>query len=123
MFYYTNFIQETNTWWLRRVRPVWMGASALLIYFFFHRYYFFGKEAVRSRRKISPEDQEAMAQLNKRNFGFGSHYQPTWEKSRKKQIMDVMGEHYDFAVESENEFLMYNDFAEYDAAIAEENEY
>ena len=39
-----------------------------------------------------------MAQLNKRSFGFGSHYRPTWEKSRKKQIMDVMGEHYDFAV-------------------------
>ena len=26
MFYYTNFIQETNTWWLRRVRPLWLGA-------------------------------------------------------------------------------------------------
>ena len=100
-----------------------MGASALIIYYFFHRYYFFGKEAAKSRRKISPEVQEANAQLNKRMFGFDSHYRPTWEKSRKKQIMDVMGEQYDFAVESENEFLVFNDFAEYEASVAEENEY
>ena len=57
MFYYTNFIVETNVWWLRRVRPVWMGATALICYYFFHRYYFFGKEAVRSRRKLTPEQQ------------------------------------------------------------------
>ena len=51
MFYYTNFIAETNAWWLRRVRPVWMGATAILIYAIFHRYYFFGKEAAKAQRK------------------------------------------------------------------------
>ena len=64
-----------------------------------------------------------MAQLNKRSFGFGSHYRPTWEKSRKKQIMDVMGEHYDFAVESENAYLFLRDWEDYDRHIAEENDY
>ena len=100
-----------------------MGAFALICYYYFHRYYFFGKEAVLSRRKHTPEALESMAQLNKRNFGFGAHYQPTWEKSRRKQIMDVMGEQYDFAIESENMYLLHKDWEDYDACVAEENEY
>jgi len=43
MFYYTNFILETNQWWLRRVRPIWMLGAGLYAYWIFHRYYFFGK--------------------------------------------------------------------------------
>ena len=39
-----------------------------------------------------------MAQLNKRNFGYNSRYTPTLERSRKKQIMEAMGENYDYAV-------------------------
>ena len=51
-----------------------------------------------------------MAQLNKRNYGYGAYYQPTYERSRKKQIMEAMGEHYDRAVESEDLFLTINSF-------------
>ena len=46
-----------------------------------------------------------MAQLNKRSFGYGAYYYPTLERSRKKQIMEAMGEHYDRAVESEDELI------------------
>ena len=81
MFYYTNFIQETNVWWLRRVRPIWMGATFLYCYYFFHRYYFFGKHAALSQRKHTPEQLEQMAQLNKRSLGYGAYYKPTYEKS------------------------------------------
>lgn len=38
--------------------------------------------------------------MNKRNFGYGVYYEPTLERSRKKQIMDAMGTTYDRAVES-----------------------
>jgi hypothetical protein len=53
MFYYTNFIAETNAWWLRRVRPVWMIGFALWSYWIFHRYYFFGKWATKNQRAVS----------------------------------------------------------------------
>jgi hypothetical protein len=53
MFYYTNFIAETNAWWLRRVRPVWMVGFTLWAYWLFHRYYFFGKMAAKNQRAVS----------------------------------------------------------------------
>lgn len=53
MFYYTNFIMETNTWWLRRVRPLWMGAAAIYFYWLFHRYYFFGKDTSKTLGRYS----------------------------------------------------------------------
>jgi hypothetical protein len=87
MFYYTNFIVETNTWWLRRVRPVWVAGFFVYCYYVFHRYYFFGKDTAKNLNRLSEEERTKMAQLNKRNFGYGVYYQPTLERSRKKQIM------------------------------------
>ena len=87
MFYYTNFIVETNTWWLRRVRPIWMGATFIYMYWIFHRYYFFGKDTTKSLGRFSEQERANMAKLNKRSFGYGAYYEPTLEKSRKKQIM------------------------------------
>jgi hypothetical protein len=55
MFYYTNFIQETNGWWLRRFRPIWMAGVALWAYWIFHKYYFFGKLAIKSQRSVSEQ--------------------------------------------------------------------
>lgn len=77
MFYYTNFIAETNTWWLRRVRPIWLGGFVVLGYWVFHRYYFFGKHSVQSQRSVSVEENIRRAQVNKRDFGFPGPYQPT----------------------------------------------
>ena len=37
--------------------------------------------------------------------------------------MEAMGEHYDSAVELEDRFLTFSDFAEYEASIAAENDY
>lgn len=53
-----------------------------------------------------------MAQLNKRNFGYGVYYQPTLERSRKKQIMQAMGANYDRAIESEDRYLVMRSFEE-----------
>jgi hypothetical protein len=87
MFYYTNFIAETNAWWLRRVRPIWIAGVAIWAYALFHRYYFFGKEAVKSQRRETEAENLRRAQHNKHNYGFVTQYQPTLERSRKKQIM------------------------------------
>ena len=87
MFYYTNFIAETNAWWLRRVRPIWIGGAVIFCYWAFHRYYFFGKEAVKKQRLYSEEEHLRRAALNKHNYGFQFKYQPTLERSRKKMIM------------------------------------
>jgi hypothetical protein len=112
MFYYTNFIQETNVWWLRRVRPVWMGVALIYFYWLYHRYYFFGKEATKAMRRRGEEENIRMANLNKRHFGYGIYYEPTLERSRRKQIMEAMGENYDRAVESEDRYLVIRDFDE-----------
>ena len=87
MFYYTNFIAETNNWWLRRVRPIWIGGVVVIAYWFFHRYYFFGKEVIKSQRSVPESERLRRAAVNKRNFGFAGVYQPTLERSRKKLIM------------------------------------
>ena len=123
MFYYTNFIVETNTSWLRRARPVWMGATAIYLYWLFHRYYFFGKDTTKSLNRLSEEERIQMAQRNKRNFGYGNYYQPTLERSRKKQIMEAMGASYDPAVLSEDRFLVMRSFEELAAKIEQENDY
>lgn len=123
MFYYTNFIVETNTWWLRRVRPIWMGAFAIWGYWIFHRYYFFGKDASKSMADFTPEQRQKMAELNKSNFGYGAYYKPTLERSRKKQIMAVMGDSYDRAIESEDVFLVMRSFEELEEKINRENDY
>ena len=123
MFYYTNFIVETNTWWLRRVRPVWMGAAMIYFYWLFHRYYFFGKDTTKQLNKIPVDERIKMAQLNKRNFGYGVYYEPTLERSRKKEIMEVMGSSYDRAVESEDRYLVMRSFEELAAKIQAENDY
>ena len=66
MFYYTNFVQETNVWWMRRVRPIWVPAALLWCYYMFHRYYFFGKWAVINHRKQSEQTNLERAAGNKR---------------------------------------------------------
>ena len=43
VFFYTNFAAETNVWWLRRVRPVWMTALAIGLTGLSYRYLFYGK--------------------------------------------------------------------------------
>ena len=87
MFYYTNFIAETNAWWLRRVRPIWVGGTLIICYWAFHRYYFFGKDSVKAQRRVPQDELVRRAALNKRDFGFQGRYQPTLERSRKKMIM------------------------------------
>lgn len=102
MFYYTNFILETNQWWLRRVRPIWMTAVAIYAYWIFHRYYFFGKEATKHNRRQTEQELLRRAAQNKRHFGYAQdYYTPTLERSRKKKIMEAMGESYDRAVLTE----------------------
>lgn len=64
-----------------------------------------------------------MAQLNKRNFGYGVYYQPTLQRSRKKQIMDAMGANYDRAIESEDRYLVMTTFEQLEAKLKAENDY
>jgi hypothetical protein len=123
MFYYTNFIQETNTWWLRRVRPLWLGSIALWAYWLFHRYYFFGKHAVQGQRSVSEEENLRRAEHNKNNFGFQFTYRPTLERSRKRQIMELLGDNYDHAVAFEDRLIDIATFEDMQAHIDQENDY
>lgn len=100
MFYYTNFVMETNAWWNRRVRPIWVGGVLIWAYYLFHRYYFFGSMAVKQQRAMTKEENERRAEINKRSFGFGHFYKPTYEKSIKKQVMEALGDNYDYSYKS-----------------------
>ena len=40
--------------------------------------------------------------MNKRDFGFGHYFRPTLENSRKRLVMELLGDDYDRAVEFED---------------------
>ena len=64
------------------------------------------------------------AAQNKRQFGYGmDYYTPTLERSRKKQIMEAMGESYDRAVLCEERWLCLRSLDEVAARIEKENDY
>jgi hypothetical protein len=43
VFFYTNYAAETNSWWLRWVRPVWMALVGIGAFASYYRYVFYGK--------------------------------------------------------------------------------
>ena len=94
VFHYTNFIQETNTWWIRKVRPVWMTIAGAGLYFIFYRYYFFGKIQSNWIDSIPEEKQIELANVNKRDWGYNQHYKPSLEISMRKRIKEVLGDDY-----------------------------
>jgi cytochrome c-type biogenesis protein CcmH/NrfF len=89
VFHYTNFVAETNAWWCRRVRPLWLVPSLFLIAGAGYRYIFFGKiQAYRNKYLTTDEERIEHAKLNKRSYGFNSFYNGNnLERSRKKLIL------------------------------------
>jgi hypothetical protein len=86
VFFYTNFAAETNVWWLRRVRPVWMTTLAIGASFFWYRYYFYGKIQARLHENTPVEEHIRVAELNKRNWGHTRRYNPTNPDSIKHKL-------------------------------------
>ena len=68
-----------------------VGASC---YFIFYRYYFFGKIQSNWMDKIPEEKQEKLASINKRNWGYDTHYEPTLDISMRKKIRESLGKDY-----------------------------
>jgi len=97
VYHYTNFVWETNAWWLRRVRPVWMGLTGIWLYWVGCRYYFFGKVQAHWQTTIPDEEWIARAQINKRNWGHNAYYKPELPRSRKRAIQEAQGENYRYA--------------------------
>ena len=60
-FHYTNFNAETNSWWIRRVRPIWMGAVTVGIAAVYYRYYLYGKIQANWMDYLGDEKQREMA--------------------------------------------------------------
>ena len=97
VFHYTNFVFETNAWWLRRVRPVWGTALGIWLYAIMYRYYFFGKIQAYWQTTIPDEEWQRRAQENKRDWGYNAIYRPTLARSKKRQLMEALGSDYKFA--------------------------
>merc|ERR1712125_187512 len=94
VFHYTNFVVETNAWWLKRVRPAWVSGVALYLGAVFYRYYYFHVTQARYARDLPEEQQEEAAEINKRNWGYGQYYEPTLERSMKKRLYNELGDNY-----------------------------
>lgn len=108
VYHHTNFVAETNTWWLRRIRPVfisissgwcpqWLGFSGWdTAITSIKRFLQHGTTSL--LKPFSSKEQKKIkgTRLN-RNYGFNSYYKPTLERSRKKQIMDALGDDYQHA--------------------------
>lgn len=72
---------------------------------------------------MSEEENQRRAQINKKNLGFQFQYVPTLERSRKKQIMQLLGDNYDVAVKFEDRLIDHATFEQLQARIDEENDY
>ncbi|CAD8170543.1 unnamed protein product [Paramecium octaurelia] len=119
VYQWTNFVWETNAWWLRRIRPfVVLGAFAFTA-FYGGRYYFFGKWAYYKQRQFSEAELVAQAEVNKRNWGYGVWYKPTLERSRKKLLQDALKDKYRYAMTWEE--LFYEDPRPVEEILEEEN--
>jgi hypothetical protein len=94
-----------------------MAGFFIWSYYLFHKYYFFGKMAIKNQRNVSFEENERRAQMNKRNFGFGLYYEPTLKNSRKKLILETLGDNYDRAAQFEDRLLDIATFEELQAQI------
>ena len=66
VFHYTNFMWETNAWWIRRVRPVWAFTLLSGIGFVYYRYKMMGKLMVMREDYLGKEKNMELAALNKR---------------------------------------------------------
>ena len=55
VYQWTNFVWETNAWWLRRARPLILAPPILFMGYYCYRYYFFGKLAALKDSRISHE--------------------------------------------------------------------
>ena len=85
VFHYTNFVAETNAWWCRRVRPLWLVPTLVFIGGAAYRYMFFGKIQAYKNKLKTEEEMIAFAEINKRSYGYNSFYDGgDLERSRKR---------------------------------------
>ena len=42
VFFYTNYAAETNAWWLRRIRPLWVVPVVLAGFYKWYTTVYFG---------------------------------------------------------------------------------
>ena len=42
VFFYTNYAAETNSWWLRRIRPLWVVPVVLAGFYKWYTTVYFG---------------------------------------------------------------------------------
>ena len=68
-------------------------------------------------------ENKRRADHNRSNFGFQPYYKPTLERSRKRMIMDLLGEKYDHAIAFENRIEAISSFEEMQEKIDAENDY
>ena len=61
VFFYTNFAAETNVWWIRRVRPIWMTTLATGGIILLYRYYFYGKIQAKLHDRTPIEEHQRIA--------------------------------------------------------------
>ena len=68
-----------------------MTAGTIFLYYKFHKYYLWPKHAANNLGKKSYEEREALAQRNKRNFGFFQRYKPSLEISTRRNMYIELG--------------------------------
>ncbi|CAK66541.1 unnamed protein product (macronuclear) [Paramecium tetraurelia] len=86
VYQWTNFVWETNAWWLRRIRPFIVLGGVAFTAFYGGRYYFFGKWAYYKQRQFSEAELVAQAEVNKRNWGIWSLVQTNIGEKQKEVV-------------------------------------
>ena len=87
VYFKTNFIKDSNTWVIRKVRPFVYGLFGFGAFYYFLMYEYLGRKVV-LLRKLDPrtEDELQNAAIKKRTrWGYQPRFEPSLERSIKKR--------------------------------------
>jgi len=96
VFHYINFVQETNNWWLRRVRPVLQSGLTFRFGWDQHSSSSTGLSTdITSLERFSPTGLRASLRSYRKNLpstindhmGMGSSINPSWRLAPRKGCM------------------------------------
>ena len=88
VYFKTNWIQDSNRWVIRKVRPwVYLSLGGFFIFHFTY-YQYLGRRVVFFKKYLdwrTPEELQKDADNQRSRFGYKPRYEPTLEISIKKQ--------------------------------------
>ena len=91
VFFYTNYAAETNAWWLKRIRPLWIFPVIGISCYKYYRVVYYAKNQIEKEDETEVSKLEFLANEYKGDFGYHRDYKPKLQKSMKKKLREELG--------------------------------